>query len=34
MEAQDAHENILVVGKICHRLDILDTGVLTKQAHC
>ena len=30
MEAQDAHEHILVVGKVCHSLDILDMGVLTK----
>ncbi len=27
METQDAHEHILVVGKVCHRLDILDMGV-------
>jgi hypothetical protein len=27
---QDAHEHILVVGKVCHSLDILDMGVLTK----
>jgi hypothetical protein len=31
METQDAHEHILVVGKVCHRLDILDMGVLTKK---
>ena len=30
MEMQDAHEHILVVGKVCHSLDILDMGVLTK----
>ena len=30
METQDAHEHILVVGKVCHSLDILDIGVLTK----
>jgi hypothetical protein len=30
METQDAHEHILVVGKVCHSLDILDMGVLTK----
>jgi hypothetical protein len=30
METQDAHEYILVVGKVCHSLDILDMGVLTK----
>jgi hypothetical protein len=30
METQDAHEHILVVRKVCHSLDILDMGVLTK----
>jgi hypothetical protein len=30
METQDAHEHIVVVGKGCHCLDILDMGVLTK----
>jgi hypothetical protein len=30
METQDAHEHILVVGNVCHCLDILDMGVLTK----
>ena len=30
MEAQDAYEHILVVGKVCHCLDILNMGVLTK----
>jgi hypothetical protein len=30
METQDAHEYILVVGKICHSLDILNMGFLTK----
>ena len=30
MEAQDAHEHILAVGKVCQCLDILDMGVLTK----
>ena len=30
METKDAHEHILVVGKVRHRLDILDMGVLTK----
>ena len=30
METQDAHEHILVVGKVCHCLDILDMGVLMK----
>jgi hypothetical protein len=30
MEMQDAHEHILVVGKVCHSLDILYMGVLTK----
>ena len=34
MEAQDAHEHILVVGKVCHCLDILDMGVLTKLIVC
>ncbi len=30
--SKDAHEHILVVGhgKVCHRLDILDMGMLTK----
>ena len=28
METKDAHEQILVVGKVRHRLDILDMGVL------
>jgi hypothetical protein len=31
METQDAHEHILVVGKVCHCLAILDMGVLTKR---
>jgi hypothetical protein len=30
MQTQDAHEHILVVGKVCHHLDILDMGMLTK----
>jgi|688.fasta_scaffold246733_1 hypothetical protein len=30
MESQDAHEHILVIGKICHCLDILNMGVLTQ----
>jgi hypothetical protein len=30
METQDAHEHIIVVGEVCHCLDILDMGVLTK----
>ncbi len=30
MKAQDAHEHIPVIGKICHCLDILDMGVLTQ----
>ena len=30
METQDAHEHILVVGKVCHSPDILNMGVLTK----
>ncbi len=29
METQDAHEHILVVGKVCHSLDFLDMGMLT-----
>ncbi len=29
METQDAHQHILVVGKVCHCLDILDMGVQT-----
>ena len=33
METKDAHEHILVVGKVRHRLDILDMGVLKKQVH-
>ncbi len=33
METQDAHEHILVVGKVCHHLDILDMGVLTKRTY-
>jgi hypothetical protein len=31
METQDAHEHILVVGKVCHSLDILNMGMLTKR---
>ena len=31
METQDAHEYILVVGKVRHCFDILDMGVLTKR---
>ena len=30
METQDAYEHILLVCKVCHSLDILDMGVLTK----
>jgi hypothetical protein len=33
METQDAHEHILFVGKVCHCLDILDMGVLTKSKY-
>jgi hypothetical protein len=33
METQDAHEHILVVGKVCHSLDILDMGVLRKELY-
>ncbi len=33
METQDAHEHILVVGEVCHGLDILDMGVLTKHSY-
>jgi hypothetical protein len=33
METQDAHEHILVVGEVCHCLDILDMGVLTKHTY-
>ncbi len=29
LETQDAHEHILVVGKVCHSLEILDMGMLT-----
>ncbi len=31
METQDAHEYILVVGKVLHCFDILNMGVLTKR---
>ena len=30
MEAQDAHENILVIGQVCDSLDILNMGILQK----
>ncbi len=30
METYDAHEHILVVGQVGHRLDILDMGMLVK----
>ncbi len=35
METKDAHEHILVVGEVCHCLDILDMGVpvLTKRMY-
>jgi hypothetical protein len=33
MKTQDAHEHILVVGKVCHCLDILDMGVLRKRTY-
>ncbi len=33
METQDSHEYILVVGEVCHCLDILDMGVLTKHTY-
>jgi hypothetical protein len=33
METQDAHEHILVVGVVCHCLDILDMGVLTQRMY-
>ena len=33
METQDAHEYIPVVGKVRHRLDILNMGVLTKRTY-
>jgi hypothetical protein len=33
METQDAHEHILVVGQVCHCLDILDMGVLIKRMY-
>ncbi len=29
METQNAHEHILVAGKVCHCLDIVDMGVMT-----
>ena len=31
MEAQDAHEDILVIGQVGHSLDILDMGMLQKK---
>ena len=31
MEAQDAHENILVIGQVGHSLDVLDMGMLQKK---
>ncbi len=31
METQDAHEYILVIGKVRHNFDIIDMGVLTKR---
>jgi hypothetical protein len=33
MKTQDAREHILVVGKVCHCLDILNMGVLTKSTY-
>ncbi len=30
MEAQDAHEDILVIGQVGHSLDIIDMGMLQK----
>lgn len=30
MEAQDAHEDILVIGQVGDSLDILDVGMLQK----
>ena len=30
METYDAHEYILVVGQVGHRLDILDVGMLVR----
>ncbi len=33
METQDEYINILVVGKVCHSLDILYMGVLTKRTY-
>ena len=30
METYDAHEDILVVGQVGHRLDILDVGMLVR----
>ncbi len=33
METQDAHEYIPVVGKVRHRFDILNMGVLTKRMY-
>ena len=33
METYDAHEEILVVGQVGHRLDILDVGMLVKKVY-
>ena len=33
METYDAHEYILVVGQVCHRLDILDVGMLVEKVY-
>ena len=33
METYDAHEYILVVGQVGHRLEILDMGMLVKNVY-
>ncbi len=33
METYDAHEYILVVGQVGHRLDILDVGMLVNKVY-
>ena len=33
METYDAHEDILVVGQVGHRLEILDVGMLVEKVY-
>ena len=33
METYDAHEYILVVGQVGHRLEILDVGMLVEKVY-